>query len=411
MSASSAAHSFPVKGKPRLRIRNPDYFLDQPVQLDGSRSFGLTAPGLGKLFLTAASTVHGGDRRQESGRTAHPGDHGGGHLHGGGDLRRTGETPDVLDCRGRDQQGRGQEVNDMRKHTHPARWRWPSASCWRLGATLAVAQDAATEGVARRRYESGLTFLARAEVLRSAEGLPGGGRLLSAEPGGRRCAPAYRRVPARRRRRHRRRTDRVRSRCRRNTGIPRAGRWGSCWPAASPWRRAARQPTWTPQSPATTACRACSRDRTPSRRRCTTPARRCGSRTATPTRFSASARCRPTTRNRSGLPRALLSEARCLVLTGKAPRAMELLQRVRQRFPTDAGGRDGGRVEHDPVPPLPPRARAAGISAFGPADDRGRDRPTEGHPGACHRPRRRALRGPQRRRAGVRSAAASLRRA
>ena len=32
-------------------------------------------------------------------------------------------------------------------------------------------------------------------------------------------------------------------------------------------------------------------------------------------------------------PRALLSEARCLVLTGKAPRAMELLQRVRQRFP------------------------------------------------------------------------------
>ncbi len=32
-------------------------------------------------------------------------------------------------------------------------------------------------------------------------------------------------------------------------------------------------------------------------------------------------------------PRALLSEARCLVLTGRAPRAMELLQRVRQRFP------------------------------------------------------------------------------
>ena len=35
-------------------------------------------------------------------------------------------------------------------------------------------------------------------------------------------------------------------------------------------------------------------------------------------------------------PRALLSEARCLVLTGKAPRAMELLQRVRQRFPKTA---------------------------------------------------------------------------
>jgi serine/threonine protein kinase len=53
VSASSAAHSFAVKGKPRLRIRNPDYFLDQSVQLDGSRSFGLTAPGLGKLFMTA----------------------------------------------------------------------------------------------------------------------------------------------------------------------------------------------------------------------------------------------------------------------------------------------------------------------------------------------------------------------
>jgi TolA-binding protein len=32
-------------------------------------------------------------------------------------------------------------------------------------------------------------------------------------------------------------------------------------------------------------------------------------------------------------PRALLGEARCLVLTGKSARAMELLQRVRQRFP------------------------------------------------------------------------------
>jgi TolA-binding protein len=32
-------------------------------------------------------------------------------------------------------------------------------------------------------------------------------------------------------------------------------------------------------------------------------------------------------------PRALLGEARCLVLTGKSTRAMDLLQRVRQRFP------------------------------------------------------------------------------
>ncbi len=35
----------------------------------------------------------------------------------------------------------------------------------------------------------------------------------------------------------------------------------------------------------------------------------------------------------SWAPRALLGEARCLVLTGRAPRAMDLLQRLRQRFP------------------------------------------------------------------------------
>jgi TolA-binding protein len=35
----------------------------------------------------------------------------------------------------------------------------------------------------------------------------------------------------------------------------------------------------------------------------------------------------------SWAPRALVGEARCLVLTGKTTRAMELLQRVRQRFP------------------------------------------------------------------------------
>jgi serine/threonine-protein kinase len=53
VSASSTSHSFTVRGKPRLRIRNADYFLDQPVQTDGSRAFEWTAPGLGKLFMTA----------------------------------------------------------------------------------------------------------------------------------------------------------------------------------------------------------------------------------------------------------------------------------------------------------------------------------------------------------------------
>ncbi len=53
ISASATTHAFTVKGKPRLRIRNPDYFLDQPVQTDGAKSFEWTAPGLGKLFLRA----------------------------------------------------------------------------------------------------------------------------------------------------------------------------------------------------------------------------------------------------------------------------------------------------------------------------------------------------------------------
>jgi serine/threonine protein kinase len=52
LSASSTSHSFTVKGRPRLRVRNPDHFLDQPVQTDGSRAFEWTAPGLGKLFMT-----------------------------------------------------------------------------------------------------------------------------------------------------------------------------------------------------------------------------------------------------------------------------------------------------------------------------------------------------------------------
>ena len=52
LSASSTSHSFSVKGKPRLKIRNPDYFLDQPVQVDGSKTFEWVAPGLGKLFMT-----------------------------------------------------------------------------------------------------------------------------------------------------------------------------------------------------------------------------------------------------------------------------------------------------------------------------------------------------------------------
>ena len=46
--------------------------------------------------------------------------------------------------------------DDMKKHTHPAGVDRPSALVLAAGATLAWAQDAASEDFARRRYESGL---------------------------------------------------------------------------------------------------------------------------------------------------------------------------------------------------------------------------------------------------------------
>jgi serine/threonine-protein kinase len=56
ISPASQSHDFTVTGRPRLRIRNQDYFLDQPVQIDGGRTFQWQAPALGKLQLIARET-------------------------------------------------------------------------------------------------------------------------------------------------------------------------------------------------------------------------------------------------------------------------------------------------------------------------------------------------------------------
>jgi predicted Ser/Thr protein kinase len=59
ISATAQSHEFTVPGHPRLRIRNQEYFLDQPVQVDGSRPvFEWQAPGLGTLRLIAGETCN-----------------------------------------------------------------------------------------------------------------------------------------------------------------------------------------------------------------------------------------------------------------------------------------------------------------------------------------------------------------
>jgi len=56
ISAASQSHEFTVTGRRRLIIRNESYFLNQPVQTDGGKTFEWQAPGLGKLHLSARET-------------------------------------------------------------------------------------------------------------------------------------------------------------------------------------------------------------------------------------------------------------------------------------------------------------------------------------------------------------------
>jgi hypothetical protein len=64
ISAASDSHEVSVAPRARVFLRNREYFLNLPVQLDGSREFGFSAPGLGRLQLTAGETclVTIGDR-------------------------------------------------------------------------------------------------------------------------------------------------------------------------------------------------------------------------------------------------------------------------------------------------------------------------------------------------------------
>jgi tetratricopeptide (TPR) repeat protein len=54
ISPASTWHSFTVKGRPRLRIRNQDYFLDRFVQIDGANNYRWLAPGLGRLTVSGS---------------------------------------------------------------------------------------------------------------------------------------------------------------------------------------------------------------------------------------------------------------------------------------------------------------------------------------------------------------------
>jgi hypothetical protein len=51
VSAASASHQITVGSRARLRVRSQEYFLDQPLQLDGRALWQWEAPALGRLVL------------------------------------------------------------------------------------------------------------------------------------------------------------------------------------------------------------------------------------------------------------------------------------------------------------------------------------------------------------------------
>jgi eukaryotic-like serine/threonine-protein kinase len=56
LSPLAESHEILVPAKARVYLRNPDYFLNHPVQLDGRPVFEWQAPALGRLQLTAGET-------------------------------------------------------------------------------------------------------------------------------------------------------------------------------------------------------------------------------------------------------------------------------------------------------------------------------------------------------------------
>lgn len=55
---AAQTHEFTVTGRPRLYLRNQEYFLNQSVQIDGRPDFEYQAPGLGRLRLIARETCN-----------------------------------------------------------------------------------------------------------------------------------------------------------------------------------------------------------------------------------------------------------------------------------------------------------------------------------------------------------------
>jgi eukaryotic-like serine/threonine-protein kinase len=56
VSPSAESHEVTLPSRARVYLRNQDYFLNQPVQLDARTVFEWQAPGLGRLQLTAGET-------------------------------------------------------------------------------------------------------------------------------------------------------------------------------------------------------------------------------------------------------------------------------------------------------------------------------------------------------------------
>jgi hypothetical protein len=53
---SASSHQWTVTGRPRLRVRSQEYFLDQYVQVDGGKTLAWAAPGLGRLQVFGRET-------------------------------------------------------------------------------------------------------------------------------------------------------------------------------------------------------------------------------------------------------------------------------------------------------------------------------------------------------------------
>jgi serine/threonine-protein kinase len=53
---AAQSHQWTVPGRPRLKVRNQEYFLEQWIQIDGGKTFSWSAPGLGRFQVSGRET-------------------------------------------------------------------------------------------------------------------------------------------------------------------------------------------------------------------------------------------------------------------------------------------------------------------------------------------------------------------